>query len=50
MLEMDHHLAGDTGAGNSRRGYGRKTVVTDTGKIELAVPRDRRFSADAAGR
>ena len=44
--EMDHHLAGDTGAGNSRNGYGRKTVVTDTGKIELAVPRDRRSTFD----
>ena len=30
--EMDHHLAGDDGAGNSRNGYGRKTVMTDTGK------------------
>jgi putative transposase len=23
--EMDHHLAGDRGAGNSRNGYGRKS-------------------------
>jgi putative transposase len=38
--EMDHHLAGDEG-GNSRNGYGRKTVTTDTGRIELAIPRDR---------
>src|SRR4051812_49780607 len=37
--EMDHHLAG---AGNSRNGYGRKSVITDTGQIELEVPRDRR--------
>src|SRR4051794_16864733 len=29
--EMDHHLAGEGGAGNGRNGYGRKTVVTDTG-------------------
>jgi hypothetical protein len=43
--EMDHHL--DTGeAGNSRNGYGRKTVVTDTGKIELEVPRDRQSTFD----
>jgi hypothetical protein len=28
--EMDHHLAGEGGAGNSRNGYGRKSVVTDT--------------------
>ena len=44
--EMDHHLAGKAGTGNSRNGYGRKTVVTDTGKIELPVPRDRRSSFD----
>ena len=29
--EMDHHLGGEAGAGNSRNGYGRKTVLTDTG-------------------
>jgi hypothetical protein len=27
--EMDHHLAGEGGAQNSRNGYGRKSVVTD---------------------
>jgi putative transposase len=43
--EMDHHLSGDE-AGNSRNGYGRKTVVTDTGKLELEVPRDRQASFD----
>src|SRR5205814_5447667 len=37
--EMDHHLAGEE-LGNRRNGYGKKTVVTDTGKIELEVPRD----------
>lgn len=43
--EMDHHLA--TGEGpNSRNGYGRKTVLTDTGKIDLDVPRDRQASFD----
>src|SRR3954447_17199371 len=40
--EMDHHLTGDGGGGNSRNGYGRKSVITDTGRIELEVPRDRR--------
>jgi hypothetical protein len=30
---MDHHLAGEDGAGNTRNGYGRKTVMTDTGKL-----------------
>jgi putative transposase len=44
--EMDHHLAGDGGVGNGRNGYGRKTVITDTGKLELAVPRDRQSSFD----
>ena len=43
--EMDHHLDGGE-AGNSRNGYGRKTVVTDTGKIELEVPRDRQSTFD----
>src|ERR687893_90229 len=44
--EMDHHLGGEEEAGNSRNGYGRKTVVTDTGRIELEVPRDRQASFD----
>jgi putative transposase len=43
--EMDHHLTGSDGA-NSRNGYGKKTVLTDTGKIELEVPRDRQSSFD----
>src|SRR3712207_298797 len=44
--EMDHHLAGEGGEGNSRNGYGRKSVVTDTGRIALEVPRDRQASFD----
>src|SRR4051794_39593987 len=44
--EMDHHLSGEEGAGNSRNGYGRKSVLTDTGKIGLEVPRDRRAGFD----
>ena len=44
--EMDHHLAGEAGAGNSRNGYGRKSVVTDTGRMALEVPRDRQGSFD----
>ena len=43
--EMDHHLANGE-AGNSRHGYGKKTVVTDTARIELDVPRDRQSSFD----
>ena len=44
--EMDHHLAGDGEAANSRNGYGQKTVVTDTGKLMLDVPRDRQARFD----
>ena len=43
--EMEHHLATDE-SGNSRNGYGQKTVVTDTGKIELEIPRDRQSTFD----
>ena len=45
--EMDGHLgyekndnAGDH-SGNSRNGYNRKTIVSDYGEAEIAVPRDR---------
>lgn len=44
--EMDYHLGSDDQSGNSRNGYGRKTVITDTGKIEIDVPRDRSGSFD----
>src|ERR1700754_2046956 len=44
--EMDHHLASETAQGNSRNGYSRKTVTTDTGTIELALPRDRQATFD----
>ena len=44
--EMDHHLEGDGQSSNSRNGYGRKTVITDTGKLSLDVPRDRQASFD----
>src|SRR5688572_453444 len=40
---MDHHLTGSDGA-DSRNGHGKKTVLTDTGRIELEAPRDRRAS------
>ena len=43
--EMDHHLANEE-AGNSRNGYGKKTVTTDTGRIELEIPRDRQATFD----
>jgi putative transposase len=44
--EMDYHLDGQGDAGNSRNGYGKKTVLTDTGKLSLNVPRDRQASFD----
>ncbi len=41
--ELDHHLsaAEEEEAGNHRNGYSSKTVLTDTGKLELSIPRDR---------
>ena len=42
---MDHHLAGEEPS-NRRNGYGKKTVITDTGQIELEVPRDRQARFD----
>src|SRR5512134_3456550 len=44
--EMNHHLGSEDGVGNSRNGYGRKSVLTDTGRIELEVPRDRQATFD----
>lgn len=45
--EMEHPLAnGDPG--NNRNGYGRKTVMTGSGKIDLEIPRDRAGSFDPA--
>lgn len=41
--EMEHHLgtAPEEEAGNHRNGYSSKTVLTDSGKLELSIPRDR---------
>ena len=46
--EMDHHLAGEASEGksNSRNGYSSKTVITDSGKFGIAVPRDRLSTFD----
>lgn len=38
--EMDHHLTGDEPS-NRRNGYGKKTILTDGGSMELSIPRDR---------
>uniref|UniRef100_UPI000E3BFEA2 IS256 family transposase n=2 Tax=Rhizobium terrae TaxID=2171756 RepID=UPI000E3BFEA2 len=44
--EMDHHLSSEGSQGNSRNGYGKKTVLTDDGSLELSIPRDRQSSFD----
>jgi putative transposase len=45
--EMEQHAV--TGEpGNTLSGYGRNTVTTGTGKIELEIPRDRAGSFDPA--
>jgi putative transposase len=44
--ELDHHLSGDGALGNSRNGYGKKTVLTDAGRQDTEVPRDRQASFD----
>jgi putative transposase len=46
--EMDHHLGAEAEqeAGNHRNGYSSKTVLTDTGKLELSIPRDRQARFD----
>jgi putative transposase len=46
--EMDHHLDGEAAEGraNSRNGYGRKTLITDSGKLPISVPRDRLSTFD----
>src|SRR5580704_17611504 len=46
--EMDHHLGGEAEgqAGNHRNGYSSKTVLTDSGRLELAIPRDRQGRFD----
>lgn len=44
--EMDYHLSSDEQAGNVRNGYGKKTVLTDRGALELSIPRDRQANFD----
>jgi putative transposase len=44
--EMDHHLGAGEESGNSRNGYGRKTVLTETSKMALDIPRDRLSTFD----
>jgi putative transposase len=46
--ELDYHLGtkSEQEAGNHRNGHSSKTVLTDTGKLELAIPRDRQGRFD----
>ena len=45
--ELTEHLGYETGdpagngSGNSRNGFGKKRVITDTSQVEIEVPRDR---------
>jgi putative transposase len=41
--ELDHHLEQDAeqAAGNHRNGSSPKTVLTDSAKLTLSIPRDR---------
>ena len=48
--ELTEHLGyekgdpGGRGSGNNRNGHGRKRVLTESGAVEVAVPRDRNAS------
>ena len=46
--EMNHHLGGEgtDEPVNTRNGYGQKTVLTDTGRLALDIPRDRQGTFD----
>ena len=41
--ELDDHLDSEAadGAKNRRNGYSKKTVLTETAKIDVRIPRDR---------
>lgn len=43
-LGYEPHDRSGRGSGNSRNGYSAKTVATEIGEIELAIPRDRNGS------
>jgi putative transposase len=46
--ELDDHLDGEAVAGkaNHRNGYSKKTVLTETSKIDIKIPRDREGTFD----
>jgi hypothetical protein len=41
--QVDEHLGApaEEDVGNHRNGYGSKTMLADTGKLELSIPHDR---------
>lgn len=43
---MDQHLSSEDGSRSSRNGYGRKTVLTGSGTLDLDIPRDWAGSFD----
>ena len=43
---LNYHLGNETEAENNRNGYGRQTVSTGQGKIDIEVPPDRTGSFD----
>src|SRR5258707_21540 len=48
--EMDQHLGRESeqAAGNHRNGSSSKAVLTDTGKLERSIPRDRQSRFEPA--
>ena len=46
--ELDDHLIGEEAAGNAnhRNDYSKKTVLTETSKIDIKIPRDREGTFD----
>lgn len=46
--ELDAHLSKESGEGgkNHRNGYSKKTVLTETSKIDVRIPRDREGTFD----
>jgi putative transposase len=46
--ELSDHLENEAaeGRGNRRNGYSKKTVLTETAKIDVRIPRDRERTFD----
>ena len=40
-LGYEKHSADGNNSGNSRNGYNHKTIISDYGESEIAIPRDR---------